>query len=129
MPKVTLSIVFRSLPAIMGVSATHNLEMNSVAMSRKPGEKVGCICSLNQKEKKLLINVEYNQLERVFTDGEPLNASGYSKYPGNTNTLVFSIPEYLDTLKRTQGLIAEFINPKMNADGSFKSSTRLECMM
>lgn len=44
--------------------------------------------------------------------GEPKDANGYSVYPGNTNGLVFSLPDYLPVLLSTQGLISEFINPK-----------------
>lgn len=63
--------------------------------------------------------------------GEPCDSEGFSKFPGNINSLLFSLGPYNKVLNETQGLIAEFINPKY-ADASrtkFKSATRLECMM
>jgi UDP-sugar pyrophosphorylase len=75
------------------------------------------------------VNVEYNQLEPL------LKASGL--YPEGDvndpaiNQLIFSIPEYAAVLKRTGGLVPEFVNPKY-ADATktkFKKPTRLECMM
>lgn len=59
------------------------------------------------------------------------NQEGYSQFPGNTNTLVFKIPEYVDNLTRTGGVIPEFVNPKYadEARSKFKAPTRLECMM
>ena len=59
------------------------------------------------------------------------NDLGYSHFPGNTNTLVFKLPEYYSNLSKTGGVIPEFVNPKYaNAEKTvFKSATRLECMM
>lgn len=77
--------------------------------------------------------MEYNQLDPLMKTigGEPVDEKGYSKFPGNINCLLFSVPEYNVILQQTKGLIAEFINPKY-ADATrtkFKSATRLECMM
>lgn len=48
----------------MGVSKENNFELNSVVVSRKPGEAVGAICYLVDKDGKgLTLNVEYNQLD------------------------------------------------------------------
>ena len=84
----------------------------------------------------MVINVEYNQLDALLRakwnkDGDIKNEIGYSHFPGNTNTLVFKIPEYCDNLDKTGGVIPEFVNPKYaNAEKTlFKSPTRLECMM
>jgi UDP-sugar pyrophosphorylase len=44
--------------------------------------------------------------------GEKTDSRGYSLFPGNTNTLVFSLKEYSQVLSNSEGLIAEFINPK-----------------
>ena len=56
---------------------------------------------------------------------------GYSHFPGNTNTLVFRIPQYVKTLEKSRGVIPEFVNPKYaNVERTvFKAATRLECMM
>ena len=63
--------------------------------------------------------------------GRGKNEIGYSYFPGNTNTLVFKIPEYCSNLDKTGGVIPEFVNPKYaNSEKTvFKSPTRLECMM
>jgi len=64
-------------------------------------------------------------------DGDVPNEKGYSHFPGNINTLVFRLPEYVENLQKTQGVIPEFVNPKY-ADAEknvFKAPTRLECMM
>jgi UDP-sugar pyrophosphorylase len=44
---------------------------------------------------------------------------------------VFRIPQYVERLKATGGIVPEFVNPKYaNAERTiFKSPTRLECMM
>ena len=100
---------------------------------------MGAICRLvNEKDpsEEIVINVEYNQLDTLLRqkwnkDGDVPNMKGYSHFPGNTNTLVFKIPEYVENLTRTGGVIPEFVNPKYaNAERTvFKAPTRLECMM
>lgn len=100
---------------------------------------MGAICRLideSDPSKELVINVEYNQLDALLKSkwnkaGDIKNDIGYSHFPGNTNTLVFKIPEYCDNLDKTGGVIPEFVNPKYaNAEKTvFKSPTRLECMM
>jgi UDP-sugar pyrophosphorylase len=104
-----------------------------------PGEKMGAICRLvdeTDSSKEIVINVEYNQLDSLLKekwnkDGDVKNDIGYSHFPGNTNTLVFKIPEYYENLTKTGGVIPEFVNPKYANDDKtlFKSATRLECMM
>jgi len=57
--------------------------------------------------------------------------TGYSIFPGNTNTLLFKLKPYAENLNKTKGVIPEFVNPKY-ADAEknvFKAPTRLECMM
>ena len=113
--------------------------MNTVCVPRMPGEKMGAICRLvdeSDSSKEIVINVEYNQLDSMLKEkwnpeGDVKNEQGYSHFPGNTNTLVFKIPEYYDNLVKTGGVIPEFVNPKYaNAEKTlFKSATRLECMM
>ena len=69
--------------------------------------------------------------EKWNKNGDISNKDGYSFFPGNTNTLVFKIPEYVKTLEKSRGVIPEFVNPKYaNAERTvFKAATRLECMM
>lgn len=113
--------------------------MNSVTVPRKPGESMGGICklinTLNPNEEEV-INIEYNVLGPLLKDkwnpnGDIPNADGYSYFPGNTNTLIFKIPEYASNLERTKGVIPEFVNPKYSDETrtTFKAPTRLECMM
>ena len=55
-----------------------------------------------------------------------------SPYPGNTNQLIISLSGehgYVATLERTGGRVPEFVNPKFNANRTFKKPARLECMM
>ena len=63
--------------------------------------------------------------------GDVPNQQGYSSFPGNINTLVIKLPEYLDTLAKTGGVIPEFVNPKYANEEKtvFKTATRLESMM
>ena len=113
--------------------------MNTVCVPRMPGESMGAICRLvdeSDPSKEIVINVEYNQLDALLKakwnkEGDVKNELGYSHFPGNTNTLVFKIPEYYENLTKTGGVIPEFVNPKYaNAEKTvFKSPTRLECMM
>eukprot|EP00931_Biecheleriopsis_adriatica_P076697 TRINITY_DN50387_c0_g1_i1.p1 TRINITY_DN50387_c0_g1~~TRINITY_DN50387_c0_g1_i1.p1 ORF type:complete len:646 (-),score=132.93 TRINITY_DN50387_c0_g1_i1:128-2065(-) len=121
----------------LGVSVRHRLQVNSVAMPRKAKEAVGSITQLTHTDgRSIVVNVEYNQLEpllkaTVQPEGDVNGPDGLSPFPGNTNELIFSLPEYAAELGRNGGQMPEFINPKY-ADASrtaFKSPTRLECMM
>eukprot|EP00927_Polykrikos_kofoidii_P077263 TRINITY_DN74221_c0_g1_i1.p1 TRINITY_DN74221_c0_g1~~TRINITY_DN74221_c0_g1_i1.p1 ORF type:complete len:573 (+),score=122.85 TRINITY_DN74221_c0_g1_i1:134-1852(+) len=133
----TNPLPFRSLCAILGVSATNDFTMNSVAVPRFPGEAVGGIASLDDTAtgQTLTINVEYNQLGPLLaetpTGGDVADGTGFSPYPGNINILVFKIPAMTARLEETKGIVTEFVNPKWaDAEKSkFKSPTRLECMM
>lgn len=100
---------------------------------------MGGICRLINTEKEgeeLVINVEYNQLGPLLKDkwnpkGDVADEKGYSFFPGNTNTLLFKIPEMAKNLEKSKGVIPEFVNPKYADDAKtvFKAPTRLECMM
>jgi UDP-sugar pyrophosphorylase len=59
------------------------------------------------------------------------DASGHSPFPGNINILVFKMDSFVQVLEQTQGRMKEFVNPKYKDESktSFKSPTRLECMM
>jgi len=93
---------------------------------------MGAMVRLEKEEKGngFTINVEYNQLEGLIKK-EPLDADGYSLFPGNINTLIFETASYLDQLKKTGGIVNEFINPKYKdaTKAEFKKDARLECMM
>ena len=56
------------------------------------------------------MNVEYNVLEPLLKSkwnagGDIPNDNGFSYFPGNTNTLLFKLEEYVDNLERTQGVM------------------------
>lgn len=134
----TNALAMKAVPSILGVSRKHNLEMNSVCVQRKPGEAMGAVVKLTKDDgSNMTINVEYNQLDSLLRAKwnpagdvcRPDNA--YSFFPGNTNTLVFKLPEYVVNLTKTGGVIPEFVNPKYANEErtTFKSPTRLECMM
>lgn len=125
---------FRCLTAILGVSAQNKYVMNSVAVPRFANEKVGGIAQLTSSSgKPMTISVEYNQLEPLLksSGGDVQDSTGYSPYPGNTNTLVFDIGRMADILAEGKGKVEEFVNPKWadDAKSKFKTPTRLECMM
>ena len=135
----TNALALHTLPSVLGVSRTQNWEMNSIAVPRMPGEAMGAICRLvdqTDSSKEIVINVEYNQLDTLLREkwnaaGDIPNDKGYSHFPGNTNTLIFKLPEYVANLERTKGVIPEFVNPKYadSERNKFKAPTRLECMM
>lgn len=110
--------------------------MNSVAIPRIPGESIGGICRLVDKEgKSLTLNVEYNQLDPLLKEtpagGDVPDDTGFSPFPGNINVLLFHLPVYAKSLEETGGVVPEFVNPKWaNAEKTkLKSSTRLESLM
>ena len=85
----------------------------------------------------MTLNVEYNQLgpllkATVDPRGDVAGSDGvHSPYPGNINQFVLACGPYAQTLERTRGVMGEFVNPKYTDSSrtTFKSPTRLECMM
>lgn len=128
--------VFNAVPAALGVSVEMGYDFNSVAVPRIPGEAAGGLATLVKGDRRMTINVEYNQLDpllraTVNPAGDVPDEHGYSIFPGNINILVIRMAFYVRMLDRTRGIIAEFVNPKY-ADASratFKKPTRLETMM
>lgn len=135
-------LVSYALAVLLGASEKHSLAMNSLTVPRTPGEAVGAVCRLVPTDERdtqrppITINVEYNRFAAVLAasglDGDVSDPNtGYSRFTGNTNVLVFHLPRYRDVLEKTGGSVPEFVNPKY-ADASktrFKSSARLECLM
>jgi UDP-sugar pyrophosphorylase len=66
----TNPFALRSFPLLLGISAANDYDFNTLGVPRKPGEAVGAITSLVEKNtKKLLtINIEYNQVEAAFKE-------------------------------------------------------------
>jgi len=97
----TNGIIFRALPAVLGVSVSNKFDVNSVCVPRTPGEAVGGICCLRHKDgRELTVNVEYNQLDPLlrttveFSNGDVADATGHSPFPGNINCLVLGSSRY-----------------------------------
>lgn len=133
----TNALCFTVTIAALGVSEELGFEVNSVTVPRKAKDAVGAITRLVRPDgSSITVNVEYNQLEPMlkasgFPEGDVNGPDGFSPFPGNINQLVFALGPYVEVLKRTGGLVPEFVNPKY-ADASktkFKKPTRLECMM
>lgn len=131
-------LVFKSLPAVIGTCKLDNASMTTMCVSRRAGDAQGAICTLvNSKNSKdrLTINVEYNLLDQLLRANNNMcdqndPKTGYSPYPGNTNCICISLKDYVSTLKRTNGIVPEFVNPKYDETRlKFKKPTRLECMM
>ena len=143
----TNGLVFRALPALLGVSAKRGFAMNSLCVPRLPGEPVGGICRLEPapagkgdraSRRAVCVNVEYSVLDSVlrssaaFAAGDVASAdTGFSPFPGNINVLALDLEPYVARLGSTGGAVPEFVNPKYaNEDRSaFKSPARLESMM
>ncbi|XP_050224195.1 UDP-sugar pyrophosphorylase-like [Mercurialis annua] len=133
----TNGLLFKAIPASLGVSATKQYHVNSLAVPRKAKEAIGGITRLTHADgRSMVINVEYNQLDPLLRatgnpDGDVNCETGFSPFPGNINQLILELGPYIEELKRTGGAIKEFVNPKYKdaSKTSFKSSTRLECMM
>jgi UDP-sugar pyrophosphorylase len=128
--------VFNAVPAALGVSVEQGYDFNSIAVNRIPGEAVGGLAKLVRDDCELTLNVEYNQLDpllraTVSPEGDVPNEQGYSLFPGNINVLVVRMESYVRILEESQGIIAEFVNPKYTdaTKTAFKKPTRLETMM
>jgi UDP-sugar pyrophosphorylase len=123
----------------LGVCTQSDFDMCSLCVPRIAGEAIGGICNLKGEGKsEITINVEYNQIDAMlrgteeFKDGDVNQPdTGFSLWPGNINELIFKLSSYDNALECSGGQVPEFVNPKYT-DGTkttFKSPTRLECMM
>lgn len=139
-------LAFTAFLAFLGVSAKHNFEMHFMTYPRVPKEASGGIMKMTKGDQTYTLNVEYNQIEALLKesgwhpDGDVDNATlgrgteataRLSPFPGNTNILLLDLHSYLAVLEQTGGAVPEFVNPKYAdaAKTTFKSATRLECMM
>ncbi|CAD2098967.1 UTP--glucose-1-phosphate uridylyltransferase, putative [Plasmodium vinckei brucechwatti] len=131
----TNALAMKVLFAFLGVSIEKQLDMNFLAISRKPGEEIGTICKLTNSEKTIdVVNIEYNIFESILKNlskKDVVDKDGCSLYSGNTNSLIFEIRKYNEILKKTNGIVPEYINPKYLDDTkqNFSSPARIECMM
>jgi UDP-sugar pyrophosphorylase len=87
----TNGLLFNAIPASLGVSATKQYHVNSLAVPRKAKEAIGGISKLTHVDgRSMVINVEYNQLDPLlrasgFPDGDVNCETGFSPFPGNIN--------------------------------------------
>ncbi|XP_077236450.1 UDP-sugar pyrophosphorylase-like isoform X1 [Tasmannia lanceolata] len=133
----TNALLFKAIPASLGVSSTKKYHVNSLAVPRKAKEAIGGITKLTHADgRTMVINVEYNQLDPLlratgYPEGDVNCETGFSPFPGNINQLILELDSYINEVAKTRGAITEFVNPKYKDSSrtSFKSSTRLECMM
>ena len=128
--------VFNAVLPALGVSVEQEYDFNSLAVNRIPGEAVGALAKLVNGDKSMTLNVEYNMLEpllkaTVSPEGDVPNEKGFSMFPGNINVLFIKLDSYVKILEQTNGIVAEFVNPKYADEEKtvFKKPTRLETMM
>ncbi|EUD68296.1 hypothetical protein C922_01316 [Plasmodium inui San Antonio 1] len=131
----TNALAMKVLFVCLGVSIEKELHMNFLAISRNPGEEIGAICNLTNSDNcRRVVNIEYNFLESILTGSggqELVDEDGFSFFPGNTNCIMFQMRTYNELLKRTNGVVPEYVNPKY-ADQerkNFVRATRVESMM
>ncbi|ANQ08773.1 Uncharacterized protein PCOAH_00029880 [Plasmodium coatneyi] len=131
----TNALSMKVLFVCLGVSIEKELHMNFLAISRNPGEEIGAICNLiNTDGCKRVVNIEYNFLESILTGSggqELVDEDGFSFFPGNTSSILFEMRTYNELLKRTNGVVPEYVNPKY-ADHErkhFVRAARVESMM
>jgi len=130
----TNALVFKAIPAALGISAKCGFDVNSLCVPRKAGEAIGGIATLTHTNgSSMTVNVEYNQLDPLlrattqFASGDVNHpATGFSPFPGNINQLIMALGPYCKQLDATGGGVAEFVNPKYadKTRTAFKSSTR-----
>jgi len=122
------------LPAL-GASVDRQLDFNFVCVPRVPQEPIGAVVRMVYPDFEQTANIEYNQLDELFTaqgsEGARAAHDGSSPYPGNINLLIARFDPYIKTLDRTQGAVAEFINPKYadESKSQFAKPTRIETLM
>ena len=87
----TNGLLFKAIPASLGVSVSKDFHVNSLVVPRKAKEAIGGISQLTHEDgRRMVINVEYNQLDPLLratghVDGDVNDKTGYSPFPGNIN--------------------------------------------
>ncbi|KHG06371.1 UDP-sugar pyrophospharylase [Gossypium arboreum] len=124
----TNGLLFKAIPASLGVSATKQYQVNSLAVQRKAKEAMGGITRLTHSDgRSMVINVEYNQLDPLLRaaghpDGDADCETGYSPFPGNINQLILELGPYIEELTKTGGAIKEFVMDKWLAYAPVKNN-------
>ena len=150
-----------TIPHSLAIMETRGWAMSFTCVPRLPGEAIGALVEANspitatieagggghsgeadaaatRPRRRTTYCVEYNVLDDMLKrDGYPRGdvaasaSTPYSAFPGTINTLLLRLDAYAETVTRTEGVIAEFVNPKY-ADATkttFKSPARLETLM
>jgi UDP-sugar pyrophosphorylase len=133
-----------TIPFSLAVMQNKNWTMSFTCVPRLPGEAIGALVDADREDdekERVTFCVEYNVLDDLLKNEGMQNGDcatvppenpTYSPFPGTINTLLLKLDAYSSTLTRTDGVIAEFINPKY-ADPKvktvFKSPARLETLM
>jgi UDP-sugar pyrophosphorylase len=134
----TNGLAFTTLAAALGMSVEMGLDVNSVTVPRFAKQAVGAIAKLKHTDgREITVNVEYNQLDpllraTISAAGDVNDpTTGQSIFPGNINQLIFSLEPYEANLRKTSGVMGEFVNAKYtdSTKMAFKKPTRLECLM
>jgi UDP-sugar pyrophosphorylase len=131
------ALIYNSLISAVGVSVAERRDINTVAIRRKGGDSLGALAEFTERgtvtgtSRSVVANIEYNELDAILPGGDVDDpATGYSRYPGNSNNFVVALEPYAEVLVRTEGRVKEFINPKYDSDRvKFKKTARLECLM
>lgn len=141
----TNPLPFKAFASALGVSKKYDYGMNFLGVPRIPKESMGGVVKLSKPgSDDMIICAEYNIIDTLMkSSGYPGDisnrelgvgndlTSNFSPFPGNINTLLFNLETYTQALQRSGGAMPEFVNPKYadETKTSFKSPTRLECLM
>lgn len=114
----------QSLFSLVGAFEKNDSDFAFVGVEKEKGEKMGVVARFSRNDKKVVGNVEYNLLKNFTFSGNEKD------YLANTNTLLARFKVYEQVIKKTNGILPHFINPKYKEDGiTFLKAARLEQLM
>ncbi|KAL7575562.1 hypothetical protein ACA910_020138 [Epithemia clementina (nom. ined.)] len=118
----TNGLAFHTLPLMLGVSKERGLIMNTLAVPRKAKDPfMGAICALKNRRSGLYktASIEWNELDALlrskgYEEGEINDQkTGYSRFPGNSNQILFNLYEYVAIMSDARGQVPKVICPKI----------------
>jgi UDP-sugar pyrophosphorylase len=126
-------VFFQNILASLGKSVVEDCDFNFLTTKTKEGDSIGSILKICQKNDKNIhntINVEYNEIKK-FLNKHPNFKKNTKKLSGNTNQFIVSLKTYDETIKKSKGIVPEFVNPKYEDQQKtiFKSPCRIETLM
>ena len=116
----TSALAFHTLPLMLSVSKERGLIMNTLAVPRKAkDDTIGAMCALKNRRSGVYktASVEWNELDALleskgYQEGETNDQkTGFSRFQGNTNQILFNLREYVDIMNDTRGQIPRVISP------------------